>query len=308
MKSRRDRVGFAASRRLSAVAAAGAAIVFVWARGAGRVDAACNVIPGTSTAFRGTLGVLDRPFAEPGTFVELALDPACHAGSPGFSRDDPAAQVITVVFTPPAGPRNVVVLASDCGAVGLCPGAARTVCRPLDRPGEPAALQVIDARRLRFRFPDTDDVFLGPGPGADPDARATDDLTFTGPAAIAVTRAGDPLPCGLVTGTCADQSGLLACVDALFAADGTCGTAANERFGGFTALPPPNDYRALCTDPPAQPCTGVVDDVRFTVDAAGDALVPMDWRGILVPNALTIARRLRGFTSLEAFQGRRVPI
>jgi len=88
-------------------------------------------------------------------------------------------------------------------------------------------------RRLRFRFPDTDKMFLLP----------EDDLTFAGPATIAVTRIGDPVPCALASETCAEQSDLIACVDALLAIDGTCGATPDSTFGHFTALSPPNDYR-----------------------------------------------------------------
>ena len=45
-----------------------------------------------------------------------------------------------------------------------------------------------------------------------------------GPATIAVTAADAPLPCGLATIRCADTPDLLACVDELYARDGTCET------------------------------------------------------------------------------------
>src|SRR5262245_61167233 len=79
--------------------------------------AGCNIIPGTSTAFRGTLGVLDRPFARPNDVVALSLDPICDAGKPELG---PTAEqnVVMVSFTPPLGaPRRLVVLAVDCAAL-----------------------------------------------------------------------------------------------------------------------------------------------------------------------------------------------
>ena len=125
---------------------------------------------------------------------------------------------------------------------------------------------------------------------------------------LAVTRAPDPLPCGLVSRPCAGQAGLLACVDSLFAADGTCGTTPDPTFPHFTALPFPNDYQALCTTP-MSPCTGLRQELRFTVDTAGNLLIPMDWRGVLVNrDAVPVPRLLRGTTSLEAVAGTGTPI
>ncbi len=68
--------------------------------------------------------------------------------------------------------------------------------------------------RLRFHFPDTDGL-VGP---------ADDDRTLTGPATIAVTPVTDPLPLGLLASRCADTPGLVACIDELYARDGTCAT------------------------------------------------------------------------------------
>lgn len=253
---------------------------------------ACDVIPGTATAFRGALATLDRPFAGPGDFVTLALDPVCHAASPGFA-SAPQGAIVTIAFAPPAGgPRHVVVLAPSCDAITPCPGAASTTCSAADA----ADLQVIDAARLRFRFPDTDALV-----GA-----VNDDLTLSGPAAIAVTATG--AACGLLSGPCAAQSGLLACVDAILAADGTCSATSDDVLPHFTALPPPNSFSALCTSP-SPPCSGLQDEVRLAVDAAGNLLVPMDWRGILVRrDAVPVARLLRASTTVEAFEGRGVPL
>src|SRR5262249_32294115 len=132
-------------------------------------------------------------------------------------------------------------------------------------------------RRLVFQFPDTDALLPPDG----------DDQTLTGPVAIAVTRAvrgakTAPAPCGLVSGTCANQSNVLACVDSLYENDGACGTAVpNAEFPGFTALPPPNDYQADCfrSDPP---CTAAASEVRAAVDSIGNVLIPMGWGGVLV--------------------------
>src|SRR5439155_232359 len=46
-----------------------------------------------------------------------------------------------------------------------------------------------------------------------------------------------------------------------------------------------------------------------TVDTAGNLLLPMDWRGVLVnPNAVPVPRLLRGSTPLEAFAGTGTPV
>src|SRR5262245_18601422 len=83
--------------------------------GASSAHAGCNLIPGQRSQFNGALGVLDRPFAGPGEPVEVALR-ECDQ-SPGLSANA-ADHTVTVVFTPPSGPKNAVVLtaAPDCSA------------------------------------------------------------------------------------------------------------------------------------------------------------------------------------------------
>src|SRR5262245_16329889 len=86
------------------------------------VHAACNIIPSASKTFRGAMGTTDRPFASPGDFVEVQVQPAiCDGASPGLS---PVAtdHVVSLVFAPAGGigtpsARNVVVLAPDCSAL-----------------------------------------------------------------------------------------------------------------------------------------------------------------------------------------------
>src|SRR5262249_28273278 len=115
--------------------------------------------------------------------------------------------------------------------------------------------------RLHIRFPDTDPLLATPG---DPTSTA-DGHGFTGAVAIAVTRPVDDLPCGLATGRCRDTLGLIACVDELYLPDGACDDVRHPVFGQFTALPPANDFGAVCTTP-APPCTGQQDEVQLTVD------------------------------------------
>src|SRR5262249_38352688 len=124
---------------------------------------------------------------------------------------------------------------------------------------------------------------------------------------IAMSAPGAPLPCELASEPCANRTGLLACVDTLFTIDGTCGTTPDVNFSHFTALPPPNNYQALCVDP-IPPCTDRATEFRFTMYAAGILLVPMDWSGILVGQSVPIARLLRASTSLAAFPDNDRPI
>lgn len=117
----------------------------------------------------------------------------------------------------------------------------------------------------------------------------------SGPATIAVTPAGTPLPCGLATATCGSQSGLLACIDDLYSADGTCQPNVDETFGHFTALPQANDYSSVCFADSPVPCDPSATELRGTVDAAGNLLLPFNWQGILVNDAgIPVPRLLRG--------------
>jgi hypothetical protein len=115
-----------------------------------------------------------------------------------------------------------------------------------------------NGNHLRFRFPDTDALFGTP----------TDGQTLAGPVTIAVTAAGAPLPCDLAKAPCASKSGLVACIDDLYAGDGSCQPNANPIFPRFMALPRPNDFQATCFDA-APPCNPVVQESRFTIDPGG---------------------------------------
>lgn len=268
--------------------------------------ASCNQIPGAAAAFRAIRGALDRPFATPGEVVELRVSPACDPETPGFS-STAEDHVVTVVFKPPQGERTVVILAHDClaheGERQACAargGVASAVCRQFDGADETSAVRVVEQdgqRRLRVRFPDTDDL-LG---------SANDDRTLTGPAAVAVSLASAPIPCALAEAPCADLDAVLVCADELFAINGTCDRTPNTTFSHFTALPPPNDYQALCTDP-QPPCTGAATELRLTVDADGNLLMPMDWAGVLLRPGVPIARLVRGSSAVEAFPGSDQPI
>ncbi len=250
-------------------------LALVWCFPLGEARAACNLIPGTARTFNATLGAVNRPFAAPGERFELRLR-TCDDSS-GFVASG-ADHVVTLAFKPSSGgDTRVVVLAADCGAVDLgpCSGAPGVVSATCHQVTNELATRVdLDDgdRRLVVTFPDTD-ALLG---GAD------DDVTLAGPVAIGVTQAGAPPACTLATAPCAAQTGLLACVDQLYANDGACGAAVpNATFPSFTALPPPNDYQAACIseDPP---CTATAGEIRVAVDGAGNLLMPMGWGGVLV--------------------------
>jgi len=262
--------------------------------------AACDVIPGANDVFRGALGQTDRPFASPGDFVSVTVEPGvCDASSLGFvDRPGGATRaddyVVTLLFTPPAGPRTGVVLATSCAAVGpKLPACAAAIggsasCIEVNRPGEPIDLEVVDSLHLSFRFPNTD-ALVPP---------LADLGTLSGPMKLVVSPADAPaLPCQLVTQGCASvTSGLSACIDELYRTDGTCRKTAADvdaTFGHFTALPVLNDYVAML---------GQATPVRFTTDVAGNALVPIDWRGVLVRSRGTPYPRLvSGGTGIPAF-------
>ena len=262
------------------------------------VHASCNQIPGTVNTFRGAVGSLNRPFARPGDAIDVRLSPTCE---PARSFGPTAADnIVTVVFKPASGVRSIVIIAEDCVAVGeqltgcsVLPDVGSTRCIAAVDGTELTNLEVVEvdgSPRLRFRFPDTD-VDL---------SSADDDRTLAGPATIAVTAADAPLPCFLAHESCDDQPNVTACVDDFRAVNGSCDTTRASDFGGFTALPPPNNYQALCVDP-SPPCRGTTNEIRFTTDAAGNVLLPMDWRGILVGEDIPIARLLRGSTTIDAF-------
>src|SRR5262249_46605014 len=152
----------------------------------------------------GTLGVADRPFAGPGEPVEIGLRPCDQ--SPGLSANV-ADHTVTVLFTPPSGPRTAVVLTSapDCSAItpqlGACKAALGGGGAAFCVSGATAGLEVVSqdgVRNLRFRFPDTDAQCSGGADAGRPcsvDGDCTggtcapddDDRTLAGPARIMVT-------------------------------------------------------------------------------------------------------------------------
>src|SRR5262245_5442126 len=84
---------------------------------ADRAQAICNRIPGTSKSFNADAGAANRPFAAPGERLEVALR-ACDSASPGLTATA-ADHLVTVVFQPPTGAANAVVLTADADCNAL---------------------------------------------------------------------------------------------------------------------------------------------------------------------------------------------
>jgi len=238
--------------------------------------------------------IASAPALANGGTAECQAVPAsglCSGGGSACSTDSECAPGVCVAQpgAPDLSVRSECVggsaSAKRCAQNSDCPGAT---C-------EPAV--------LTFRFPDTD-TRVGTG---------TDDLTLTGPATIVVTPVSDPLPFGLSSAAlrCADPqrpASVVACIDELYARDGSCNTDPGEidpTFGHFTALPPANDYQAMCTTvTQGSPCTGGQGELRFTVDHAGNVLIPMDYRGVLVvSDSIPVPRILSADSLIEAFTG-----
>lgn len=276
-----------------------ARIVALWLVAIAAMDAhaACNLIPQATQTFRSARGTANRPFAAPGDYVEVAVRPGgCDVGATALTGADgpTSSYVVSLIFTPPAdGPRRVVFLSpGDCNlgpatdqASSCAPAVAGAVaCVDGSNPTNAPNLQLVTrdgVKHLSFRFPDTSLTSLG--------------LALAGPVTIAVTPAAAlSLPCGLATTACSSHGGsTIACLDDLYAADGSCAPTLEPTFPHLLALPVPNDYVTTCfADDP--PCTAGATQARFTVDTFGNLLIPIDWRGILVSSGgLPVPRLLR---------------
>jgi cysteine-rich repeat protein len=283
----------------------------LFAAGAARAD--CNVVPGTINAYPGAQGSSNTPFASPGDEVVIQVDTTdalrCESGQPqGLppqSAGLPASEadtLVTVVFTPPNGPARAVLLAAGPsvppGTISACQaalGAANVAVAP-----NQAFLLDLGGTRLRFRFPDTDTLI----------GSAADLRTAAGPAKIAVTSTTEVPPCSaLASSGCSAALGTRACVGEIYEVDGTCQTSSEHRdstFSHFVALPIPNNFQALCTEGLNSPCTentGVDPELRFTVDAEGNVLWPINWEGVLVGGAVPIPRFVSGTVEVDAIEG-----
>lgn len=285
---------------------------------------ACEVIPFARATARGAGGSVSPPYGIPGEFVEFSLDSPCHADATGFPSADAEDYLVTIAFTPPEGRPTIVTLASDfdavwpsvqtCGnqldvhAAAVDPAASADFASSvalLEPVGDLTPEERAKKRHLRFRFPITS-YFFGNA-----------SFTATGSSRIAVSLASDPFPCSLATVACADQAGLVACVDDLYREDGNCGTETAPVFPGFTGLPVPNDFAQLCTGSPCTP-PNPTPHLRAAVDSDGNLLVPMDWSRVLVDREigddsqesrrLPATRLVRAALTVDAFSDAPGPI
>ncbi len=206
---------------------------------------------------------------------------------------DPVASVATFVFEPPSGNANAVVVTPTTGGCAAMAGEI-SACQGELGGGLASCIEdpslTLTPDRLSLAFPTT---------------------ALAGPVTVAVTPESQPLPCELASSRCADLgagAGLVACVDQLYSRDGTCETGSVNRhpdFPGLTSMPAANDFQDICTAThPSVTCNASGADVLFTTDAAGNVLVPIDWRGVLVePRTLPIPRLVKATTSIAAFTG-----
>jgi hypothetical protein len=290
-----------------------ASLVVLILLGLGEVPswAACDNVPTAIDEFRAAQGAITSPFAQPGDVVQVRVRPTiCDSDSSGLHLDptDPTSACrsadavrVSVVFTPGDGAAvNAAVLARNCSgeqaqvdawATQLAAAGGTAVCFDESSGAEAPGLEIVRLDlgqgvgecRLNLRFPT---VFGTSAPSPD--------TVLAGPAKIAVDLSGTPLPTGISEARCADTAstdGRVACVDELYETDGTCFTEAahqHRRFPSFTALPPANDFAAMCTAPPGDsdsPCLGTQPAVRFALDASGNVLAPVDWSGVLFEGA-----------------------
>ncbi len=263
---------------------------------AGDASAICDVIPQVQESYRGALGSLDRPYAMPGDSVQIGLDLAgCDSeASPGFPSGG-SSKVLTIVYTPPNGPRHAAVFSKNPYCTTFDSTYASQCLAQL---GTGATVSCTnssiggDATTVPFGWPAT---------------------SQSGPAKIAISSSSAAPPCQIATQRCADTPGLFACIDDLYEG-GTCQNETLQRgkvFSHFTALPQPNSFAAACTAQPgdvASPCLGTEPDLRFTTDVAGNALIPIDWTKVLVPGGLPVPRLVEMAATIPAFAGSSPPL
>ncbi|MEM7409095.1 MAG: dockerin type I domain-containing protein [Myxococcota bacterium] len=303
----------------------GAIALAICASTARPADASCNFVPGTENTFRASLSSLDRPFAAPGDPVTLSLDLTGCESSAGAGLIDLGTNVgpdddyqVVLIFTPPNGPANALVLQDGpVACAGFAGSAQANACQaelPVLGAGDPTAtrqaicqaadLVIPDSGTLIFPFPDTNAL-------AGPSAPAGSTLAGTVKIAIQPRDPAGDLPCELASNRCADTvvgSDLVACVDELYDVNDTCETDPAQiqgTFPSFTALPVYNNYEAMCTPEPGSPCDGIRPDARFTIDTAGNLLVPVNWAGVLVrlDDGTPVPRLVNLSSEISAFTG-----
>jgi hypothetical protein len=209
----------------------------------------------------------------------------------------PLGGVATLVVAPPGATASAVVVAPFEGACATEPLATELTACQAELGGGPVecvgAAAVATATRFSFPFPDS--------------GRA-------GPARIAISPYGAPLPCELATTPCADLAAgaATACVGELYEGDGVCpaeGARPGRLFSYFTALPAPNPFHEMCTsNDPNTPCLGTMPDGHATLDDRGNLLLPFNWAEALLPGRFPTPRLVRVRSDFEAFPGGGAPI
>jgi hypothetical protein len=264
-------IGRLAKPRIAAIAILGLAMIWPASDG---VDASCNLIPGARLSFdSGVNGTATRPFAGPGEHVDIDLGITAAAYIPTDYR-------VSVYFKPSTGAASHLVVLTDvagAGCAGLCslppassgfsdsclidlivpPVVAASRCVELDATGLNART-INGDMFLSFMFPDVADLGLF-------------GTILAGPAQLAVTKAGVPLP-DLATVDCAAAVGLDVCVDEI---------TGDDTFRWFVALPAPNSFANECIDE-APPCLAIPSVINLAFDDLGNAFIPWDWSNILV--------------------------
>jgi hypothetical protein len=260
------------------------------------VEAACNAIPEASSAtrFRGAAGWINSPYFSPGDEAEVG--PMCNSDDLG-SISTAADFVVVVVYGENSATRRAAVLAESCvqqtidnlkaklsGGEANCEDSATVTGLTAPAPGS-------EPRSLGFKFPSSDALEL-------PDA---DGIGLVGQATVVTLKAAEfndntppgntPLLAALAQADCgviSKKKGVLTCADDLFTSDPRCGTThkdKHETFPRFTALPAPNDYKAVChldlDDDATEDCQATAASLNFAVDADGNLLVPMNWSNVL---------------------------
>jgi len=272
------------------------------AMGSHLARSACDAIPGAQNEFRGFEGATSSPFATPGQSFQVRVRPSvCDGASIGLGVAPDACldtnEVrVTLVYdqnlipnTPPS-PRRLVVLATSCPQDGLIEGVWNTGIPGLEatcvvRGGSDLSVfsaqvpvgngsDTVDECRLKVRMPR---IVAGPGgpEPENPEAPIDPKLgPLTGPVRIVVDQAGGPLPFANASQTCsgfAASGSTIACIDQLFAVDGTCDTgqaSQHPNFSHFLTLPDANVFSKVVSEG---------DPIRLALDDKGNVFGPFDW-------------------------------
>lgn len=230
--------------------------------------------------------------------------------------------VVVVVYGESSGTRHAAVLAESCVSTtiinleGKLSGGKAHCADDATVTGLTAPAPGSEPRSLKFKFPSSDALAAPDADGIGLVGQATvvtlttdkfNDNTPPGNTALLVALAKND--CSVIS----TREGVLTCTDDLFTPDPRCGTTdkdKHETFPRFTALPAPNDYKAVChadlDDDAIEDCDATATSLNFAVDADGNLLIPMDWsnvlRSISGSGGATVGygkRYVRGSTTLQ---------